>query len=91
MQKAIGYQVLTVSTVPLSLSLPLRAASATIYIENASVFIVADGSVPSATNGILGRTGDILEITQVSELAGFRVIRATTQDAKLYVEYQGPA
>lgn len=51
------------------------AQKAVFYIETAQIRYWTDGSAPTASVGIIGEVGDLIELEGSSDVAGFRGIR----------------
>lgn len=84
---AFDYQAITVSTTALALD-PTKydtdppMEKCTISVESDDVRVRWDGTNPTASEGLLWKSGGLYLLEDLREIRGFKVIRVTT-DAKL--------
>lgn len=72
------FQTLTISSSPVSLTVPSGVTSATITIETANIRYRTDGSAPTTTEGHLAIPGDVIILETREEVTNFQAIRVTT-------------
>ena len=83
-----GYEKVTVSTTAIGLSsIPATVVKAIIWVEDANVRFKADGTDPTATDGIQARENSKISVSTVEEMTNFKAIRTGSVDAVLQVEY----
>jgi|TARA_Y100000310_G_C20696075_1_gene825868 hypothetical protein len=85
-----GFESITVSSsvIRLSISEVTDHDSATIDVESQAIRFRVDGVAdPTASVGRVASAGDIIKLTDPSELANFRAIRRDGSDATLRVTY----
>ena len=86
--KVTGAQfALAISTSAVSLTVPVAAMVAEIYVRTASVVFTRDGTTPTSTLGIQADPGDIILLNSRDELDKFQAIRQASTNAALDVEY----
>lgn len=84
--KPVGYEQLAVSSTAVSLTVPLRANTATLVIETDSVRYRDDGTDPTASVGMLLYPGQSIQIQSKDMLNAVKFIRVTS-DAVVNVSY----
>ena len=82
-----SYQALTVSTTALSLTVPVRARQATLYVEDQPVRWTTDQTTPTASVGLLAKADTTLVLCGAAAMTRFRVIRQGGTDASVRVTY----
>lgn len=61
--------------------------AAVFVVEDADIRFTVDGSTPSATVGLPGEVGDVIEIRSDSDIRAFKAIRSGDTDATIQPEY----
>jgi hypothetical protein len=86
--RSIGFQTLTVSTTPLSLTVPLGATGAYLTCETNDIRYRVDGVDPTATVGhiLVNHTAPVI-IQGRSLLLGMRMLRLGAGDSVLSCSY----
>jgi hypothetical protein len=85
--RPVGFQTLTVSLTPLSLTVPTGATSAYLTCETNDLRYRVDGVDPTATVGHVLVKGDLLIIPGRALLTGMRMLRLGAGDTVLSCSY----
>ena len=78
---------LSVATTVVTLTLPLGAMTAEIYVRDAPIVFTRDGTAPTATQGVQANVGEIIVLNSRDELDKMRMIRQGGTSATVDVEY----
>jgi len=87
--KSKGYQQVTVSTVAIGLTVPAGTVRAVFGVEDQSLRYRVDGTVPTASVGVLAKADASFELYGRTVLTAFKTIRVDGTDSVLSVHYYG--
>lgn len=85
--RPVGFETVTVSTTPVSLTVPDTAEGAYLSCETNDIRWRADGADPTATVGHVLTKGELLTMPGRDILVQFRMIRVGSGDAVLSCTY----
>ena len=83
----VGFEQLTVSLTGVGLTVPLKANSAIIQIDNAHIRWRDDGTDPTTSTGMLVYQSNYITIESKARLTAIKFIRTASTDAKLNISY----